>query len=118
MENSNNINKEEFDVLKLYAKGIIDEYNFAKDGSRASLMTFNEQPNILVNIEDEISKNDLKILVDSVMLSNSENDDLVPVFKELKQLIDEQTNDVDRNVPANVLLLLKRMNKFIFCFNL
>ena len=107
MENSNSISNEEFDVIKLYAKGIVGEYKLGKKGARVSLVTFSDTAKSLVQLSEEVSREEFKDLIDSIPLSQNSLSKLEKLLEKVISTLEERQNQVIRKSPVNVLILVK-----------
>ena len=107
LENSNSISNEEFDIMKLYAKGIVDEYKFGKERTRGSLLTFSDTAESLVQLNEEVSREEFKDLIDSIPLSESSVSKLGKLLEKIISTLAERQNEVIRQGPVNVLILVK-----------
>ena len=108
MDNSNRLDKDSFDKLKLNAKGIIDEYQIGSDqNTRAALLTYNDEPSLLVPLDSGTSGKELKSILDSININTEKEPRLDKALVELNRLLDERMNSQRRDVPVNVLVLAK-----------
>lgn len=105
MDNSNQVDKNSLSLLKIYAKGIIDEYQFGVNKTHGSLITYSNQPDILLNLNDGIDKNGLKKLIDSVSQDKKNLPRLDRALNKVSELLVSRLSQADRDVPASVLIL-------------
>lgn len=108
MDNSNRLDTESFDVLKLYANGIIDEYDIGSGKETlGSLITYNDEPSVLVDINSGISRKDFKAIVDSIAINSESKPRLDKALDRMNSLLNERLKTKRKDIPANVLVLSK-----------
>ena len=105
MDTSNKHNKESFDTLKLYAKGILDEYSLAK----GSLTTYNANPEVVVDISSSANSKDIKTIIDSLNYEMDKTARLDRGLNEILQQLKKRRSTLTNNneTPMNVLVLSK-----------
>lgn len=98
--------KKDLDLLKLYAKAVVDEYTFGNDQTHGSLVTYSDRPRTMMSIDDGIDKTHLKNLIDSIDV-----DDAAPrverVLTMISSILNRRSNRPFRKVAANVILFTK-----------
>jgi len=106
MDTSNKHNQESFDTIKLYAKGILDEYNLGK----GSLITYSSNPEVVVDINSDGNVKDMKKIIDALNYESSKAPKLKQGLNEVIQQLKKRQNtltDADPKTPLNVLVLSK-----------
>ena len=117
MDTSNKHTSESFQTLKLYAKGIIDEYKIG-DESRASLLSYDSSPEVLVDINSKATGKDIKSIIDSLQFNTNSRPRLSQVLNEIVNLLNERQNTIRSKVPVNVLVLSKGKIVWAFFLNI
>ena len=101
---SNQVDEETMKLLKIYAKGIIDEYTFGENDTHASLITYDNRPNVQITLDAGVSRTELKDLVESVTVEYG-----APRFDRAMDAVVRilNTRRADRAVPATVVVFSK-----------
>ena len=111
MDTSNKHTANSFNTLKMYAKGIIDEYNIGVE-SRGSLFTYDNAPKMLVDIESKTDRKDVKAIIDSLQFNRNNPPNLAQGLNEIIQQLNKRQN-LFKDRPVNVLILAKgRLNTY------
>lgn len=106
MDNSNSLDTDSFNVLKLYAKGIIDEYDIGRGKETlGSLITYNSEPTVEVDIDSGISRQSFKEIVNSITVNNYNKPRLDKALEKVNALLNDRAKSKRKDIPSNVLLL-------------
>ena len=116
MDTSNKHNADSFKNLKMYAKGILDEYKIGTE-SRGALLTYDSMPQNVVDIDSRANGKDIKAIIDSLQYNGDNEPDLKAALTEIVRQLKKRQNSLNRNTPVNVLVLAKG-NLTIFIFYL
>ena len=106
MDTSNTHNTDSFKKLKVYAKGILDEYKIGHE-SRAALLTYDSSPKNVLAIDSKANGKDIKAILDSLNYNGNNEPNLQAALDEIAQQLEKRKNTLNRNTPVNVLVLAK-----------
>lgn len=114
MDTSSKHNADSFKNLKVYAKGILDEYKIGYE-SRGALLTYDSSLRNVVDIASKANGKDIKAILDSLQYNKNNEPKLHAALTEIVGQLKKRKNVLNQNSPVNVLVLAKG-NLSITCF--
>ena len=117
MDKSNKHNANSFKNLKVYAKGILDEYKIGHE-SRGALLTYDSSPEVVVDIDSKANRKDIKAILDSLQYNTNNKPNLYAVLSEIVRQLEKRQNSIKRDTPVTVLVLATGNSQALFFLRL